>query len=303
MSEVVIKAEHLLKSFGNKQVLCDLSFQIPENSITGLIGRNGSGKTTLMKILAGQLQKTEGSVFVFGEEPMDNLKILQQLIYSYHHYDYSKYFNLDMILQNYSLLFPHFDLNFAHKLMNYFELHKKMKYDTLSQGMSSTFNFLCAIACRTKLTMLDEPVLGMDAAIRKEVYEILIRDYMEYPRTIIISSHLLMELEPLLSDLLLIEKGNKVLHGNMDEIRGSAYRVDGEEAKLTDFIKGKQVLTRKEGPLQSFAILFEPCTERVKQEAENRELELSAVKAEDLCIYLTKQEKEEALQCLWEEKK
>ena len=75
--------------------------------------------------------------------------------------------------------------------------------------------------------MLDEPVLGMDVTVRKSAYEILLRDFAEHPRTFIISSHLLSEIEGLLSDILLIEKGKLVLHSPIDDVRQSAYRVDG----------------------------------------------------------------------------
>jgi len=295
----VIKTINLHKSFGKKHALSGLSATIPEHSITGIIGRNGSGKTTLMKIWAGLLDKTSGQVQVFGEDPMDNLPVLNQLVYTYHNMLYDKNLRLDTILYGYQSMFPNFDGIFAHKLMNYFELSGKMKYKNLSQGMGSVFNFLCALAARAPITMLDEPVLGMDVTVRKAAYEILLRDYSEHPRTFIISSHLLSELEGVLSDILLIEAGELVLHRSIDDIRQSAYRIDGDRAALSAFTSGKTIIAEKSSVLQSFAVIYEPLTQDVKTSVALLGLTLSPVRPEDLCVYLTKQDKEDELACLW----
>jgi len=299
MNESIIQINKLVKSFNKKQVINGLSFVIEENTITGLIGRNGSGKTTLMKLLAGQLNKSNGEVALWGENPIDNLKVLNNVVYTYHNMSYGKKLSLKTILQNYLALFHNFDYEFAFKLMKYFELNGNMKYESLSQGMGSIFNFVCALACRCPITMLDEPVLGMDVTVRKAAYEILLKEYTEYPRTFIISSHLLNELEGVLSDILLIENGSLVLHNSIDEIRQSAYRVDGETSLLNDFCSDKKVIAKQFSPMQSYMIIQEPLNEIVKQSALSRGLEISTVRPEDLCIYLTKQDKEEELQCLW----
>ena len=172
----VVRTTNLNKHYGKNHALSDLSVTISENSITGLIGRNGSGKTTLMKILAGLLDKTSGEARVFGEQPMDNLSVLNKMVYTYHDMAYDPKLSLKTILTAYKTMFAGFDSEFADKLMKYFELNGKMKYKSLSQGMGSIFNFLCALSCRTTLTMLDEPVLGMDVTVRKSAYEILLRD-------------------------------------------------------------------------------------------------------------------------------
>ncbi len=303
MHDAVVQTQSLTKQYGKKTALRDLTFTLPQHGITGLIGRNGSGKTTLMKILAGRLDKTQGQVLVFGQEPMDNLQVLEQLVYTYHNLEYDKNITLKTILQGYRILFPNFDAEFAQKLMAYFELSGKMKYRQLSQGQGSIFNFLCALACRSPLTMLDEPVLGMDVTVRRAAYEILLRDYTEHPRSFIISSHLFNELEGLLSDLLLIEQGSLVLHQSIDELRQSAYRLDGSEPLLDAFTATKKVIARQAGQLQSFAVVYEPLDEVTMAAAQRQGLQISPVRAEDLCVYLTARNKEEELACLWHESK
>ena len=299
MNDFTIEMIGLCKQFGKKKALSALSAQIPENSITGLIGRNGSGKTTLLKILAGRLDSTSGEVRVFGENPMDNLSVQERIVYSYHNVGYAPKLTLGSILYEYHTMFGRFDMEFANKLLKYFDLTGKLRYQNLSQGMGGTFNFICALACRAPLTMLDEPVLGMDVTVRKSVYEILLRDYAEHPRTFIISSHLFSELEGILTDALLIEQGELVLHNSLDDMRQSAYRLDGDKAALAAFMSGRRVIATKQSELQSFAVVYEPLTESVVSAAKAQGLEISPVRPEDLCIYLTKQNKKEEIECLW----
>jgi len=300
----VIKAISLSKKFEKWYALSEVSFTIPENSITGLIGRNGSGKTTLMKILAGLLDKTSGEALVFGEYPMDNLPILQKLVYTYHNIGYDSLgfgesVKLDVLLFSYKTIFPSFDSEFASKLLKYFDLNDKMKYKKLSQGMASVFNFICALACRTPITMFDEPVLGMDVTVRKSAYEILLKDFMQHPRTFIISSHLLSEIEGVLSDILLIEQGKVVLNKPIDDIRQSAYRIDGSKSAINEFSKDKNVIAEKASEMSDFAIIYEPYNDVIAEQARKFDITVSAVGAEDLCVYLTAQNKEDELACLW----
>ncbi len=300
MNEWMMNVKNLYKSYGTKQVLSNLSFGVNENGIIGLIGKNGSGKTTLLKLLAGRLEKTQGIISIFGKDPMDHISTQSQLIYTYHNLEYDKPLSLKSILFNYNLMFPQFDMEFAQKLMNYFELSPKMKYKQLSKGMGSTFNFLCALACRCPLTMFDEPILGMDVTVRRDIYQILLRDFTEHPRIVIVSSHLLSELEGILSHLLLLDNGALTLDSSMDEIRQSAYRLDGENTALVNFSEGKKIIAHKTGALQSFSVIHEPLTEEITQKAHQQGLDISTVRVEDLCIYLTKQDKEDGLECLWE---
>ena len=299
MKSDIVRTVNLSKRFGKTNALSDLSVSVKENSITGLIGRNGSGKTTLLKIIAGLLNKTDGEVQVFGQQPMDNLSVLSRLVYTYHNVQYESAMRLGAIVYAYKEMFPSFDSEFAEKLMSYFELSRKAKYKSLSQGMCSIFNFLCALSCRAPLTMLDEPVLGMDVTVRKAAYEILLRDFTEYPRTFIISSHLLSELESTLSDILLVEQGQLVLNSPIDDVRQSAYRIDGTPSAIEQHISGKNVIANKSTELSSFAVVYEQPTDETVKSAKRHGLAVSPVRAEDLCVYLTRQNKEEELECLW----
>ena len=294
-----IKATGICKSFGKKQALTKLNLEVSEPGIIGLVGRNGAGKTTLLKLCAGLSAPTSGKLDIWGASPLNNLKVLSELIYSYHDVSYSSGLKLQTIIGDYALLYPNFDTDFARGLLTHFDLDPKARYAGLSQGSKSVFNFICALATRAPLTMLDEPTLGMDVAVRKAAYDILIEEYAQHPRTVIISSHLMAELENILDDLIIIDKGTLVLHDSIENVRQSAYRLSGSDAVLKDFTKGKKALQFTGGETRSSAIIYEPVAEPEAKAAAALGLELSAVRPEDLYLYLTQESKGGDLPCLW----
>src|SRR5699024_9199949 len=213
----IITTEALTKSYLRSQALQDLSLRIKQNTITGLVGRNGAGKTSLLKILAGQIRPTSGSVRVLNEEPFNNLFISSQTILISDDLKFPSTLSLEEILQMGESFYPKWDMDFALKLFSYFYFNKENFYYELSKGKRSTFNIIFGLSTRSSLTLFDEPTSGMDAAVRKDFYQILLKEYLDQPRTIIISSHYLEEIENLLEDLLLIDQGKKVLHLPIDE--------------------------------------------------------------------------------------
>ena len=295
--EPVIRTVKLFKNYGGKTAIDSFTINIPEGGLIGLVGRNGSGKTTLMKMCAGRLDVTGGVLEVFGRAPMDNLAVLSDLVYINHDTKYDGYLKLSDVLRNYVLMFPNFDLEFAGSLLKYFNLQPNLKFRELSLGMTSIFNFICGLSCRSKLTMFDEPIIGMDAAARKDVNKILLRDYNEHPRTIIVSSHLLTEVENLLSDIMLINEGRLVLFRNIDDLRQSAYSVEGEKEAVNAFCSGRNTLFVKSG-MSGEAVIMERFDDEVAANAKQSGLRVSAVKPEDLCVYLTGEDREGELECL-----
>jgi ABC-2 type transport system ATP-binding protein len=298
MNNIAIEARALTKAYGKKVALQDFSMRISEPGITGLLGRNGAGKTTLMRLYAGLLEKSSGNVVIWGEDPLNNLRALERLIYSYHDLTYSPGLSLQTILDDYQSFYPTFDPHFAQGLLSYFDLDQKKHYAGLSQGTKSVFNFLCAMASRAPLTMLDEPTLGMDISARKAVYEILLDEFNHNPRVFFISSHLIAELEPTLNSAVIIDKGKLLLHSSIEDMRQSAYQIQGDEQAVTLFSTDKQVIHREVGDIHSTAVIYESASEEIAQEAATVGLRLSAVPIEDLYLYLTNDRKGGDLSCL-----
>lgn len=286
-----IVCEGLTKSYGNKNALDRLGFSIDENKIIGLIGRNGAGKTTFLKTCAGYLLPTSGEVRINGENPFDNLNVLSDMVFIDEEVQYDTGFKLKDILALGKAAYENWDDAFAEKLIKYFKLDGNQKYRKLSRGMKTQFNIIMGLACRAKLTLMDEPTLGLDAAVRKEFYKILLKDYMEHPRTIVISSHLLSEIENLLEEIVLIDEGRLVLHETLEKLQNYAVYLNGGSERAKAFIQKKKVLNVDEFGNSYIAAIENDLNEDEKEFLAGNNIDVSRVKVEDVCIYLTKQGK------------
>jgi ABC-2 type transport system ATP-binding protein len=295
-----IEIKQLDFSYGKKHVLKNLSIDIHENQIIGLIGRNGSGKTTIMKLCAGLLSPESGEIKISGLNPVNNLSALREIIYSYTKVPHKPSLTLESIIESFAEFYEHFDKVFAYKLLDFFALNRRLKYSSLSQGMASVISFICAISTRAKLTLLDEPVVGMDISVRRKVYEVLLRDYIENPRTIIISSHILSELSDLLSEMIILDNGEILLYRPMEELQTMAYRVEGSKEAVNSFIIDRPVLYKEHKITGSSAIIEETLDTTIERDCKQLNLVLSKVDPEELYICKTNRGKEMDFDCLWE---
>lgn len=296
----VIETKQLTFKYGRKTALNHVNLTLNENQLIGLIGRNGSGKTTFLKLCAGYYYPTNGEITVFQEQPFHRIEGLSEIIYSnpivYHRGSNT----LERILEYFKITYPRFDEVFAKKLLDIFSLKPTMRFWSLSQGMASVFHFICALSTRARLTLLDEPILGMDVASRKKIYEILLRDYMEFPRTIIVSSHILSELEDILSEILLIDDGQIILYKDIDEVRMMSYRIDGTEDAVRAFCSNKTVMYSNYNTIHSYAVIEDQYNNIILAEGVKHNITFSKVSPEDYCIYKTLRGGEADLECLWE---
>lgn len=282
----VVKCVGLTKRMIDRNALNQLNLTIEEDKITGLIGKNGAGKTTLMKILAGFWHETSGKVEVFSERPFNNLSVSANSIYVDDLMTFSENLTLKDILIEAGRAYPKWDADLAWKLFEYFSFHPKSKHHELSKGKKSTFNVIIGLASRCQLTMFDEPTTGMDASVRKDFYRALLKDYLAHPRTIIVSSHHLEELEDILEDIILIDKGEIFLHELVDDLKEYAKGISGRTEILMPLLANQEVLHQSQvGNNTTYAVVREDST--VLEKAKQFGMAVESVTPSDLCIYLT----------------
>lgn len=242
----MIKCKELTKRYRSNSALVDLSCTIQENTITGVIGRNGAGKTTFMKLVAGYLKKTSGELQVMEENPFTSLKVSANSIFIDDQMSLPTSLNLEELLDSFALFYPNWNGALATELMKYFHLPQKTYIQSLSKGMRSTFHAIIGFAARCPLTIYDEPTTGMDAAVRKDFYRALLKDYLAFPRTILISSHHLEEIEDLLENVLIIHDHHAFFHKTISELKESVIGVRGDKLAVAQFVAMHDVLSYDE---------------------------------------------------------
>ena len=284
----VIDCKEITKLYGKTKALNNLSFKLEENKITGLIGRNGSGKTTLLKIIAGLIKETSGSIEVFSEKPFNNLTVSANVIFIHDQMNLPTALSLKEIFEAAASFYENWDSGLANRLFDYFSFNPFQHYDGLSKGMKSTFHTILGLSARCSLTLFDEPTTGMDAAVRKDFYRALLKDYIVHPRSIIISSHHLNEIEDLLEDILLIKNGKEHLHLPAADFKEWAIGIQGKTAIFNEWTKDREIIhTKSIGRDQFYAVVRNNFSEEELQNAHAAGLDVSSVTGSDLCVYLT----------------
>ena len=282
----IVEAGCLTKRFGDLTAIDSISFSLQAGKIYGLLGRNGSGKTTLLRLLTAQLFATDGTLLVFGEEPYENRRVLSQICFMKENQKYPRRWRVGDVLAMAASFFPRWDTNYASALSKDFQLPLVRKVRTLSRGMLSALGIVVGLASRAPLSIFDEP-LGLDVVVRSLFYEHLIDDYVEHPRTILISTHLIDEVSRLLEHVLVLDQGRLIIDEEAEALRTCAFTVTGSAAEVATFTEGwRQIGGEQFGALAS-AVLLGNADASERKQAAALGLELTPVSLQQLIIHLT----------------
>lgn len=298
-SAIIINDLEFKYNKSKENVLDIENLSINSDKLIGLIGANGSGKTTMMKIIGGLIAPQKGVVKVLSGDRMRDDNVKRQIIYSMNDNAVEHKETVEKLVRDYNLVYPDFDREFANKIFDLLEIDTKNKISKLSTGNKSAVHFTCALATRAKITLLDEPFTGIDIAKRKTLYDILLRDYIEYPRTIVVSSHNLDEMENVLSEILLINDGKVVFYEDIDDVRQMYFRADGDVEKYKDNENVVKIAGRNMG---RYIIAKGGTMCQMAQDMKKEGLKISSVSPCDVCAYLTDSVDEDKVEKLWESK-
>ncbi|MFK0001242.1 ABC transporter ATP-binding protein [Paenarthrobacter sp. NPDC090522] len=287
MNEIVVEARNLNKRYKDLNALDNVDLKLTSNRIYGLLGRNGAGKTTLMSILTAQAFATSGEALVFGASAYENDAVLSRLCFIRESQKYPDDFQPRHAFRSAALFYKNWDQDFADRLAEDFQLPVKRRIKKLSRGQLSAVGVIIGLASRAELTFFDEPYLGLDAVARQLFYDRLVEDYAEYPRTIILSSHLIDEVANLLEHVVVIDRGRIIMDADAEDIRGSAVTVSGSADKVDSFLAGRRILHRETlGSLASVTV-DEALDARERAEAQELGLELAPVSLQQLVVRKT----------------
>lgn len=284
----VIEVQSLTKRYRETTALDDVSFSIEQDSIYGLLGRNGAGKTTLMSILTAQNFATSGQARVFGETPFENSRVLSRMCFVRESQKYPDDATGRHALAMARLFFPRWDDELAGQLVEEFALPVDRRIKKLSRGQLSAVGVIIGLASRAEITFFDEPYLGLDAVARQLFYDRLLQDYADHPRTIVLSSHLIDEVAPLLERVLVIEQGQILLDEDTDALRGRAAVVVGDSAAVEGFVAGREVIHTQSLGRVSSATVLGGLSEQDRQRLAAADLEVAPVSLQQLVVRLTR---------------
>lgn len=216
----VASLDGVSRSFGETHALRNVTLHVPRGGVLGLIGENGAGKTTLIKHLLGLLKAHEGTVRVFGLDPVKHpVEVLGRIGCLTEDRDLPEQMTIRQLMNYTQAFFPRWDEAYAERLREDFELNHSAKIKSLSRGQRARAGLLVALAHRPEFLILDEPSSGLDPVVRRDILAAIIRTIGDDGRTVLFSSHLLDEVERVADQVAMIHKGEIRLVGPMEEIK------------------------------------------------------------------------------------
>ena len=236
----MIELKQVTKQYGQATVLKNITLTVDEPGIYCLLGRNGAGKTTLLKSIAGYQNITSGTIQVGGKT------ITPSTLDTGVSYieNFAKHFNLPVrkLLRIASEVNPNYDYDFASEMMERFELDGKKKFNHLSLGMKTMVSTIICLASNNEVILLDEPVLGFDAIMRVEFYDMLTESFQKHPRIIIVSTHIIEEIAKTIQKLIIIDKGSVRFFDTRQSVETKAFSVSGLQKDVEAATRGLHII-------------------------------------------------------------
>jgi ABC-2 type transport system ATP-binding protein len=222
----VVDIHHLTRRFNDKAALQDVTVQIPRGQVFGLVGENGAGKTTLIKHILGLYRAQQGSVSVFGMDPVKHPKeVLSRIGYLSEQPDFPEWMTIAQFMNYMAAFYPNWDRQYASQLLQVASLDSQKKIRELSKGQQARVGLCAAQAHRPQLLVLDEPSSGLDPVARSEILAAVIRTVVLEGRSVLLSSHLLEEVERVCDHLLFFSKGQVLLSDSMEAVLDRHYQI------------------------------------------------------------------------------
>ncbi|HLU26985.1 MAG TPA: ABC transporter ATP-binding protein [Glycomyces sp.] len=272
--------------YGDTEALSDVTLTLEAGKIHGLLGRNGAGKTTLLSLLAAFRKPTAGEVLVDGRPVWENVDVVSRVALIREGGDFDDTDTVESTIETGELR-PSFDLDYALKLAERFEVPLDKKVNQLSRGKRSMLAAICGLAARAELTMFDEVHLGMDAPTRDAFYKELLAEYMDRPHTVILSTHLIDEVANYLEEVVIVDKGRVLRHDDVEAFQSMGATFTGPADAVDALAAGLEVLAEQRlGGTKSVTVASRLDAAR-RERAAAAGVEIGPVGLQDLFIHLT----------------
>ena len=212
----LLECKKLCKTFDNKKILDDITLKIPQGKIIGLLGKNGAGKSTLIKLINDLLTPTSGEILFKGEKIGVNSK--SHISYLPERTYLDKEMRINEVFKFFTEFYKDFNIEKARKLLKDLNLDEEQKISKMSKGMQEKLQLVLVMSREADLYILDEPLGGVDPATRDYILDTILSNFKE-GSSVIISTHLIADIERILDEVIFIDNGKIILTSSADELR------------------------------------------------------------------------------------
>ena len=212
----LLECKNLCKEFDNRQILQDINLKIPRGKIIGLLWKNGVGKSTLIKLINDLLTPTSGEILINGEKP--GVASKEVIAYLPERTYLDKEMTIKQVIKYFEEFYKNFDTQKAIKLLKDLDLDINKKISKMSKGMQEKLQVILVMSRDAELYILDEPLGGVDPATRDYILDTILSNFSE-GASVIISTHLISDIERILDEIIFVDKGKVILTSSADELR------------------------------------------------------------------------------------
>ena len=212
----LLKIVNVSKTFNDKKVLTNINLEISKGKIIGLLGKNGTGKSTLIKLINDLLTPDSGNILINNENISVNSKKIISYLPERTYLD--KSMTVKKVLHYFKDFYDNFDIEKAKKLLSDLNLDINQKLSHMSKGMQEKVQLVLVMSRKADLYILDEPLGGVDPATRDYILDTILTNFNENA-TVIISTHLISDIEKILDEVIFIDKGKIILQEDTDTLR------------------------------------------------------------------------------------
>ena len=278
-----IQIKNITKRYKDVTALDDVSFSFEFGKIYGFLGRNGAGKTTLINIIANRIFADQGEILIDGIPAKENMGVHEKIFCMSEADLYDKDLKVKDHFKWTNRFYTDFDLKKAFELSKKFNLDTNKRFKALSKGYQSIFKLIIALSLNVPYVIFDEPVLGLDANHRELFYSLLLKEFENNERTLIIATHLIEEVSNIIEEVVLIDKGKILVQETVEELLEKGYSVSGAAQEVDHYCVGRNVIGYDElGGLKVAYILGEKTV--LPQESN---LQITAMNLQKLFVKMT----------------
>lgn len=285
-----IDLQNITLRFKKFEALKDVSIRLEANKIHGLIGRNGAGKTSLLSLVAAFRETTDGQILIDGEPVFENPDKMQEIMFVYDKSYAEEYDKIPAMLEFVERHRPNYDKDYADYLLKRFKLPLDKPVYKLSKGMQSAMNAVMGLSSRAPITIFDEAYLGMDAPTREIFYQEILSDQAEHPRTFILSTHLVSEMDYLFDNVVIIDQGRLIVNEDYETLTTRGASITGAAELVDEFTSGMKILNEQKLGGTKKAMVYGTLDEQRLSVARQQGLDVGPVSLQDLFIHLTEEE-------------
>ncbi|MDA3847572.1 MAG: ABC transporter ATP-binding protein [Vallitaleaceae bacterium] len=278
----LIEIDLLSKRFDETLALDQINLSIEKGKVYGLIGRNGAGKTTLLKLISGMLIPTKGAIHYDS----DYIKEANDICFGRDNNFYLSNYKLKALLDMAKGIFPNWDRDRAKELIDLFEIDTKKYYQKVSKGTQTMISIIISLCSGTDIILLDEPYAGLDPINRENFYSYLRDHYFDGENTVIISSHVIKEVEGYFERAIIIDKGHILIDDDMESIHDRSFELICDEVLFSEIKGTKNIIKHTKLAGQYTLSIYDTISNDEKSNYISKGARINAMDLQDLLVAL-----------------